>query len=318
MTTKLFIITGPTGVGKTKLSLALAKKIQGAIISADSMQIYKGMDLGTDKIKKEDQEGICHYGLDIIDPKEGYSVAQFQEDVTDYLKEIQKKGMNPILVGGTGLYLHSLMYALDFSREKENADLRKNLDDLYEKEGVASLRELLLKEDPEALEHVDSNNPQRLIRAIELAKAGKKKGRNFDQLREDRQVILVVLNRDREELYRRINDRVDQMLEEGLVEEVKTLVQKGLGKDDQAMKAIGYKEVLSYLEGETSYEDMVQLLKRNSRRYAKRQLTWFRRYPQAHWIDLSVLEPEEALEKMMELWRDYDKENWPNYWRRRK
>lgn len=309
MTTKLFIITGPTGVGKTKLSLALAKKIQGAIISADSMQIYKGMDLGTDKIKKEDQEGICHYGLDIIDPKEGYSVAQFQEDVTDYLKEIQKKGMNPILVGGTGLYLHSLMYALDFSREKENADLRKNLDDLYEKEGVASLRELLLKEDPEALEHVDSNNPQRLIRAIELAKAGKKKGRNFDQLREDRQVILVVLNRDREELYRRINDRVDQMLEEGLVEEVKTLVQKGLGKDDQAMKAIGYKEVLSYLEGETSYEDMVQLLKRNSRRYAKRQLTWFRRYPQAHWIDLSVLEPEEALEKMMELWRDYDKEN---------
>ena len=309
MTTKLFIITGPTGVGKTKLSLALAKKIQGAIISADSMQVYKGMDLGTDKIKKEDQEGICHYGLDIIDPKEGYSVAQFQEDVAGYLKEIQKKGMNPILVGGTGLYLHSLMYALDFSREKENADLRKNLDDLYEKEGVASLRKLLLKEDPEALEHVDSNNPQRLIRAIELAKAGKKKGRNFDQIREDRQVILVVLNRDREELYRRINNRVDQMLEEGLVEEVKTLVQKGLGKDDQAMKAIGYKEVLSYLEGETSYEDMVQLLKRNSRRYAKRQLTWFRRYPQAHWIDLSVLEPEEALEKMMELWRDYDKEN---------
>lgn len=309
MTTKLFIITGPTGVGKTKLSLALAKKIQGAIISADSMQVYKGMDLGTDKIKKEDQEGICHYGLDIIDPKEGYSVAQFQEDVTGYLKEIQKKGMNPILVGGTGLYLHSLMYALDFSRERENADLRKNLDDLYEKEGVASLRELLLKEDPEALEHVDPNNSQRLIRAIELAKAGKKKGRNFDQLREDRQVILVVLNRDREELYRRINDRVDQMLEEGLVEEVKTLVQKGLGKDDQAMKAIGYKEVLSYLEGETSYEDMVQLLKRNSRRYAKRQLTWFRRYPQAHWIDLSVLVPEEALEKMMELWRDYDKEN---------
>lgn len=318
MTTKLFIITGPTGVGKTKLSLALAKKIQGAIISADSMQVYKGMDLGTDKIKKEDQEGICHYGLDIIDPKEGYSVAQFQEDVAGYLEEIQKKGKNPILVGGTGLYLHSLMYALDFSREKENADLRKNLDDLYEKEGVASLRELLLKEDPEALEHVDSNNPQRLIRAIELAKVGKKKGRNFDQIREDRQVILVVLNRDREELYRRINDRVDQMLEEGLVEEVKTLVQKGLEKDDQAMKAIGYKEVLSYLEGETSYEDMVQLLKRNSRRYAKRQLTWFRRYPQAHWIDLSVLEPEEALEKMMELWRDYDKENWPNYWRCRK
>lgn len=318
MTTKLFIITGPTGVGKTKLSLALAKKIQGAIISADSMQVYKGMDLGTDKIKKEDQEGICHYGLDIIDPKEGYSVAQFQEDVAGYLKEIQRKGMNPILVGGTGLYLHSLMYALDFSRERENADLRKNLDDLYEKEGVASLRELLLKEDPEALEHVDPNNPQRLIRAIELAKAGKKKGRNFDQLREDRQVILVVLNRDREELYRRINDRVDQMIEEGLVEEVKTLVQKGLGKDDQAMKAIGYKEVLSYLEGETSYEDMVQRLKRNSRRYAKRQLTWFRRYPQAHWIDLSALEPEEALEKMMELWRDYDKENWPNYWRCRK
>ena len=222
MTTKLFIITGPTGVGKTKLSLALAKKIQGAIISADSMQVYKGMDLGTDKIKKEDQEGICHYGLDIIDPKEGYSVAKFQQDVAGYLKGIQKKGMNPILVGGTGLYLHSLMYALDFSRERENADLRKNLDDLYEKEGVASLRELLLKEDPEALEHVDPNNPQRLIRAIELARAGKKKGRNFDQLRKDRQVILVVLNRDREELYRRINDRVDQMLEEGLVEEVKT------------------------------------------------------------------------------------------------
>lgn len=307
MKKKILILTGPTGVGKSHLSIDLAKALNGEIISADSMQIYKDFNIGTGKIKLDETDGIPHYGLSHVDPFAEYSVAEFSEDVGSYIEIIEKEGKLPILVGGTGLYLHSIMCQLDFFKTKKDQSLRQNLEKIYETKGSQGLSDLLKELNPLKLESLDKKNPQRLMRALEIEIQNPKQasaGLNVESLFYD--PCLIILNRNREELYERINQRVDGMVQEGLFDEVKALIDRGLNNKNQAMKAIGYKEIYQYFLGHTSYEETIDLIKRNSRRYAKRQLTWFRRYENGFWLNLSNLSQEDALDQIILHWREHE------------
>ena len=307
MKKKILILTGPTGVGKSHLSIDLAKALNGEIISADSMQIYKDFDIGTGKIKLDETDGIPHYGLSHVDPFAEYSVAEFSKDVASYIEIIEKEGKLPILVGGTGLYLHSIMCQLDFFKTKKDQSLRQNLEKIYETKGSQGLSDLLKELNPLKLESLDKKNPQRLMRALEIEIQNPKQasaGLNVESLFYD--PCLIILNRNREELYERINQRVDGMVQEGLFDEVKALIDRGLNNKNQAMKAIGYKEIYQYFLGHTSYEETIDLIKRNSRRYAKRQLTWFRRYENGFWLNLSNLSQGDALDQIISHWREHE------------
>ncbi|WP_072469238.1 tRNA (adenosine(37)-N6)-dimethylallyltransferase MiaA [Urinicoccus massiliensis] len=307
MKKKILILTGPTGVGKSHLSIDLAKALNGEIISADSMQIYKDFNIGTGKIKLDETDGIPHYGLSHVDPFAEYSVAEFSEDVGSYIEIIEKEGKLPILVGGTGLYLHSIMCQLDFFKTKKDQSLRQNLEKIYETKGSQGLSDLLKELNPLKLESLDKKNPQRLMRALEIEIQNPKQasaGLNVESLFYD--PCLIILNRNREELYERINQRVDGMVQEGLFDEVKALIDRGLNNKNQAMKAIGYKEIYQYFLGHTSYEETIDLIKRNSRRYAKRQLTWFRRYENGFWLNLSNLNQGDALDQIISHWREHE------------
>ncbi|KGF10943.1 hypothetical protein HMPREF1633_08110 [Tissierellia bacterium S5-A11] len=307
MKKKILILTGPTGVGKSHLSIDLAKALNGEIISADSMQIYKDFDIGTGKIKLDETDGIPHYGLSHVDPFAEYSVAEFSKDVASYIEKIEKEGKLPILVGGTGLYLHSIMCQLDFFKTKKDQSLRQNLEKIYETKGSQGLADLLKELNPLKLESLDKKNPQRLMRALEIEIQNPKQasaGLNVESLFYD--PCLIILDRNREELYERINQRVDGMVQEGLFDEVKALIDRGLNNKNQAMKAIGYKEIYQYFLGHTSYEETINLIKRNSRRYAKRQLTWFRRYENGFWLNLSNLSQGDALDQIISHWREHE------------
>lgn len=295
---KIIIIAGPTGVGKTASSIALAKALNGEIISADSMQIYKGMDIGTAKITEEEKAGVVHHLLDVVEPKDEFSVSDFDKMATEAINDIIKRGKTPIVVGGTGLYINSLIYKMDYNNVSSDETLRAELWDFYEKNGEDALYDMLLELDSEP--NVEKQNIKRVIRAIEILKNGGKKDAFIAIPKRDEWLTeLIVLHRDRENLYEIINKRVDLMMEQGLLYEVNKFLEMGLTKNNQSMKAIGYRQILSYLEGEMDLEPAIDLIKRDSRRYAKRQLTWFRRYENAKWINVDDLDLEGIINQIL-------------------
>ena len=280
----LVIITGPTGIGKTELSLELAKKYKGEIISSDSMQIYKKLNIGTAKIDLN-KTSILHHMIDIIEPSDNFTVADFKNQAKKIITDINNRGGLPFLIGGTGLYINSLVYNLDFTETEPDYDYRDELREILDQEGSEFLYEKLQEQDRAMAEKIHKNNAQRIIRALEILKSGNKKGDNFREENKDYNLIYIGLNMDRAKLYEKINQRVDKMIDLGLVDEVKNLLDEGLDKNSQSLKAIGYKEVISYLDGIIDFDEMVDLIKKNSRHYAKRQLTWFRREKRIKWFD---------------------------------
>ena len=285
---KVIVICGPTASGKTALSIELAKKINGEIISCDSMQIYKDMNIGTAKPTKEEMQGIKHYLLDFVSPDERYSVADFKRDSKKAIKEIIAKGKTPIIVGGTGLYLDSLIYEIEYKDIKFDEEYRKKLEERVNKEGLNELYKEAKKVDPIAIEKISENDKKRILRILEIYNAtGKNKTQQEIESRKQEveyDYKVYALNWDREKLYDRINRRVDIMIEQGLVEEVKEILNK-YKKFPTAMQGLGYKEVVEYLEGKCSKEEMIEKLKMETRRYAKRELTWFRKNKQTVWLD---------------------------------
>lgn len=281
---KLIILTGPTGIGKTELSLEIAKKFKCQIISADSMQIYKKLDIGTDKINFDNTD-IKHHMIDIVEPDEEFSVSDFQIMAKKIIHDLNKKNTIPLVVGGTGLYINSLVYDLDFSKSPKDDNLRIKLEEEGKKYGLDFLVDKLLSLDREAIKKVDLANKRRVIRALEIILNGGQKDNNFRAYNNDYDLIFIGLYMDRSKLYERINKRVDQMIDKGLVDEVKRLLDQGLMKNSQSLKAIGYKEVISYLKGQLSYDHMICDIKKNSRHYAKRQITWFKRDERIKWFN---------------------------------
>lgn len=285
---KILILSGPTGVGKTEISIELAKKLNGEIISADSMQIYKYMDIGSAKISSEEMQGIKHYMIDIIDPKDSFTVVDFKSRATEVIEDIIARGKLPILVGGTGLYIDSLIRDYSFTEAHKDDSYRQELEELAREKGNQYVHDLLRDKDEISFEKIHYNNLKRVIRALEVFKLTGKPFSNYKvetsyDLAYD--VDYFVLSMNREKLYSRINKRVDTMMERGLLQEVKSLKEKGFTSEMQSMKGIGYKEILDYFQGKTTLEEAVDIIKQGSRNYAKRQLTWFRKNGLVNWID---------------------------------
>lgn len=304
----LIILTGPTAVGKTALSIQLAKAVNGEMISADSMQVYRKMDIGTAKIKKEEMEGIRHYLIDILDPKEEFHVAQFQRMALSALEEIYQKNKIPIVVGGTGFYIQALLYDIDFE-ETEKSSYRKALEDYAALYGNHALHERLKDIDPVSYEEIHENNVKRVIRALEFYKETgypiSKHNREQQQKESPYNFVYFVLNDERQKLYRRIEYRIDQMVEDGLIEEVRELLAYGCTSDMVSMQGLGYKEIIPYLNGSCSLEDAISILKRDTRHFAKRQLTWFRREKDVTWIEKNEFaSEEELLQHMLSILRE--------------
>ncbi len=288
----MIIIAGPTAVGKTALSIELAKAINGAVISADSMQVYKGMDIGSAKVTKEEMQGVDHYLIDIIEPTETWNVTEFQKRAKEALNEIYANGQIPVIAGGTGFYVQALLYDIDFTKEDEDTDFRKQMENFAKVNGNHALHEKLKEVDPKAAEQIHENNVKRVIRALEFYKKTNTpiSAHNEEQRQNESpyNYAYFVLTDDRNTLYDRIDRRVDAMLSAGLVAEVSKLKENGLNKDMVSMKGLGYKEILSYLDAECTLEEAVYILKRDTRHFAKRQLTWFRREKEAIWLDRST------------------------------
>ena len=284
----LIILTGPTAVGKTALSLKLAKKINGSVISADSMQVYKGMDVGTAKITKEEMGDVPHYLIDALEPDEEFHVVRFQEMAKQAMDEIYGQGRIPILTGGTGFYIQAVLYDIDFTSQEENSAYRAQLEQYAWEYGNEALHQKLALVDPVSAQKIHPNNRKRTIRALEFYhETGEpiSKHNETEAAKPSPYAFrYFVLNDKRDRLYQRIEQRIDHMLEAGLVEEVKALKEKGYHKGMVSMQGLGYKEILSYLDGEISLEEAVYLLKRDTRHFAKRQLTWFRREKDVIWI----------------------------------
>ncbi len=301
----LVVLTGPTAVGKTELSIALAKKINGEIISADSMQVYKYMDIGTAKIKKEEMDGVRHYLVDEIDPADEFNIVKFQKMAKRAMEEIWEKGKIPIIVGGTGFYIQSVVYDINFSEEKEESGYRKELEKLAEEKGEQWLHDELKKVDALSAEKIHPNNVKKVIRALEYYKENNApiSLHNEEQMKKKSpyHFAYFVLNRDRSVLYERIDKRVDLMIEEGLLEEVKALKERGYTKNLVSMQGLGYKEILDYLDGECTLEEAIYRLKRDTRHFAKRQLTWFRREKETIFVEKEAFASDEKiLDFMME------------------
>ena len=277
----LVVLTGPTAVGKTELSILLAKSINGEIISADSMQIYQFMNIGTAKITKEEMQGVKHYLVDELLPDEEFHVAKFQKMAKEAIAEIYQKGKIPILVGGTGFYIQAVLYDIDFAKESNLDGYRQELEEFARKEGISVLHQKLEEIDPVSAKNIHENNIKRVIRAIEFYhETGKKISEHNEEERERPSPYnfeYFVLNDERERLYQRTDLRIDQMLENGLLEEVQSLKNMGYDTASVAMQGLGYKEILDYLDGQTTLEEAVYRLKRDTRHFVKRQLTWFRR-----------------------------------------
>lgn len=277
----LIILTGPTAVGKTKASIGLAKAIGGEIISADSMQVYKYMDIGSAKIRPEEMQHVPHYLVDELEPDDEFHVVRFQQMAKEAMKKIYAAGHIPIVVGGTGFYIQALLYDIDFTDNDNDTSLRAELETFAEEHGAKALHEKLREVDPKSADTIHANNIKRVIRALEFyQKTGMKISEHNETERQKEspyQFVYFILNDDRKNLYRRIDLRVDQMIEEGLVAEVKALKARGYDRSMVSMQGLGYKEILAYLNGEMSLETAVNILKRDTRHFAKRQLTWFRR-----------------------------------------
>ncbi|MFC5773735.1 tRNA (adenosine(37)-N6)-dimethylallyltransferase MiaA [Ectobacillus antri] len=286
---KVIVIVGPTAVGKTKLSIELAKMFNGEIISGDSMQVYKGMDIGTAKVTKEEQEGIPHYMLDIKKPQESFSVAEFQTRVREHIADIAGRGKLPIIVGGTGLYIQAALYDYQFTKNRGDQEYREKMEAFVASEGGDALFERLKQVDPESASRIHPNNIRRVIRALEIFETT---GRTMSESLEAQahellyDALFIGLTMEREKLYKRIDMRVDMMMKQGLLEEVSHLYETGI-RDCQSIQAIGYKELYAYLENRISLKEAVNVLKTNSRRYAKRQLTWFRNKEHVMWFDVT-------------------------------
>lgn len=286
---RIICIVGPTASGKTALSIKLAKELSGEIISGDSMQIYKGMDIGTAKPTIEEMDGVVHHMLSVASPSESYSAARYVEEASAVADDILARGKTPIVVGGTGLYIDSLVKGRQFAKNEENMALRKELLKLYETSGADALHDILKELDPERAEQIHKNNIKRVIRAIEVFKMTGKTISAHDEESKSEEAkydaaYVGILYENREELYERINLRVDMMIKEGLVEEVKSLLDSGVSPDSTAMQAIGYKELTAYFENKKTLEEAVEEIKGASRRYAKRQMTWFRKNEAIKWV----------------------------------
>ncbi|MGP4080130.1 tRNA (adenosine(37)-N6)-dimethylallyltransferase MiaA [Pseudalkalibacillus sp. R45] len=284
----LVVIVGPTAVGKTKTSIEIAKAFDGEIINSDSMQVYKGLDIGTAKIKEDEKEGIPHHLFDIRIPDEDYSAADFQNDAQRKIKELHDKGKLPVMVGGTGLYIRAITHGYEFTDVAADPEYREKLEAYAQENGVEALHEQLKQLDEKRASQIHPNNVRRVIRALEIHHTSGSLESPTNQSEEESpyNLITIGLTMDRERLYERINLRVDLMMEEGLLEEVQSLYESGV-RNSQAVLGIGYKELYAYFEGQCSLEEAVTTLKRNSRRYAKRQLTWFRHQMEVEWFDVT-------------------------------
>ncbi|MBE5939836.1 MAG: tRNA (adenosine(37)-N6)-dimethylallyltransferase MiaA [Lachnospiraceae bacterium] len=304
---KLVVITGPTAVGKTELSIYLAKKINGSIISADSIQIYKYMDIGSAKITKEEMQGVKHYLVDELYPDEEFNIYKFKQMAKAAMEEIYAEGKIPIIVGGTGFYIQSVIYDVEFDDNENDYTYRNELEELVKEKGCEYVHGLLKEVDPEAAESIHMNNSKRVIRALEFFhQTGKKISEHNEEQKAKESPYdfrYFVLNRDRDVIYDRINKRIDIMIDNGLVDEVDMLLKKGYSRDLVSMQGLGYKEIASYLQGEMSLEEAIYILKRDTRHFAKRQLTWFRREQDVIWMDYEVYHNDIMLmgDKMTDL-----------------
>ncbi len=285
---KLVILTGPTAVGKTKLSIELAKRIGGEIISADSMQVYKYMDIGSAKIMPDEMCGIPHHLIDVLEPTEEFDVFRFQKMAKEAMENIYERGRIPVIVGGTGFYIQAVLYDIDFANSQEDSLLRKELEELAQQKGAEVLHEMLREVDPQAAEEIHENNVKRVIRAIEYYRqTGEKISVHNKQQREKESpynFCYFVLNDERAKLYERIEERVDLMVKAGLLEEVENLLAMGCQRESTAMQGLGYKEMIDYLQGKIDLERAVYLIKRDTRHFAKRQITWFKREQDVEWV----------------------------------
>lgn len=295
----IIILTGPTSVGKTALSLSLAKAVNGEIISADSMQVYKQMDIGTAKISREEMGSIPHYLISEFEPDEEFNVVRFQQYAKEYIRQIHEKGKLPILVGGTGFYIQAVLYDIDFTENETDYCYRREMELLAEDKGSAYLHNLLLQVDPESAKAIHPNNGKRIIRALEYARlTGERISVHNEEQRgkaSPYKYCYFVLTKDRAKLYETINQRVDQMLQQGLLDEVRSLAEQGYSRDLVSMQGLGYKELLAYLAGECTLEEAITLLKRDTRHFAKRQLTWFKREREVIWVDKDLYHSDEDI-----------------------
>lgn len=308
----LIVLTGPTAVGKTALSVKLAKAVNGEIISADSMQVYTGMDIGSAKISKEEMEGIPHHLIDVLDPSEEFNIVKFKELSLKAMEEIYAKGKIPIIAGGTGFYIQSVLYDIAFENNEDERTYRNELENIAkEPDGTLKLFQMLKECDPKSAEIIHQNNVKRVIRALEFFKeTGLPISEHNEEQKQNESpynFCYFVLNDDRDKLYENIEKRVDIMLKNGLLDEVKTLHEKGYTKDMVSMQGLGYKEILEYFNGEISLERAVYLIKRDTRHFAKRQLTWFRREKEISWVNKQDFSYDE--EKILKHILDKLKEN---------
>lgn len=300
------VLTGPTAVGKTALSIALAKALDTGIISADSMQVYKYMDIGSAKITPQEMDGVGHALVDVYEPDEAFHVVRFQHDAKEAMKRLWAQGRLPLIVGGTGFYIQALLYDIDFTAEDADRTLREKYEIIVREQGAQALHEMLRAVDPQSAADIHANNVKRVIRALEFyEKTGVPISSHNAAEREKASpygFAYFVLTDRREKLYARIDARVDAMMEQGLLDEVKTLKQMGYTRDMVSMQGLGYKELLAYLDGECSLEEAVHIIKRDTRHFAKRQLTWFRRERDVIWVDKSAFgyDDQKILSYMLE------------------
>lgn len=304
MERKIIVICGPTAVGKTEYAIETALKVNGEIVSCDSMQLYKYMDIGSAKPTAEEQARVKHYLVDEIDPAQAFSAAKYQALAKKAIEEIFAKEKTPVIAGGTGLYLNALLYDMDFSAPPRNDAYRDQLYREADEFGPEYLHEKLANADPDAANRIHPNNIKKVVRALEAAEEGKKV-RDFSkdlQPTADYDAILIGLTRNREELYDRINRRVDLLIKRGLLEEVRELLAKGLTEGDISMKGIGYKEIIAYYHGQYSLQEAIDLVKKNTRHYAKRQLTWFKRYKEMKWFNISEYDSDADCLKEIFQW----------------
>lgn len=306
----LVVLTGPTAVGKTKLSISLAKALNGEIISADSMQVYKYMDIGSAKITEKEMDGVPHHLINVLSPFEEFHIVRFQELAKKAMEDIYNRGKTPVFVGGTGFYIQAITKDIDFTEGEENKQYREELSRLAAEKGNEFLHEMLREVDKKSAEEIHANNVKRVIRALEFYKEN---GFPISQHNEEQKqnetpynLAYFVLNAPRELLYERIDRRVDEMMKSGLVEEVQKLKDMGCHREMTSMQGLGYKEILSFLDGEIPLDEAVRILKRDTRHFAKRQLTWFRRESDVIWVDKDkfAFEDEKILEYMLSVCRE--------------
>ena len=305
MTKQVIAIVGPTASGKTDLSVALAQAVHGEIINGDSMQVYRELDIGTAKITEEEMQGVPHHYFDVLEPTDSFSVAEYQRDVRTYIDEIVSRDKTPIIVGGTGLYVQSVLYDFRFTDEGSDESVRKQLEEEASIVGKEAMHQRLLAVDPKSAKEIHPNNVRRVIRALEIYEVTGQTKSEIDQKRGQKKMYpstIFGLSMPREQLYERINLRVDLMIRDGLEEEVHALYQKGI-RDTQAMRGIGYKEWIPYFEGRMTKEEVIEQIKKNTRQYAKRQLTYFRNKLDVVWLDAHV-SIEENVQKIQSILND--------------